>query len=138
MTREETIQELRENVNRGAELFDKHIPNWVDTVQGAMIRGEFEMSEPNNCALGTLELVEIHDGDDPRLNDPRLIDPKVMLNGVVITSWNSAEAYEYGFNYDDTIENDWVEETGNDVGLFTILNQLWAEAVAERKGIVNA
>ena len=132
-TKSEILGELRENVARGARLLDRFIPDWHTRVGDEMIRGEFEMSDPRHCVLGSLELVE------PDVLDPRMMEPDVALNGVRITSWGSEDAYRYGFNYHDSLENQWLlacADDGEEFGvsdLFRFMNSYWAAEVEQRK-----
>jgi hypothetical protein len=114
-------KEMRENVRRGAKLLDKHYPGWAEQVNGAAIDGIFEMQDPRVCVLGTLELVQ-------RVG----FAPRVQFNGVQITTWLDADAFNYGFNLSDEIDDVLRDECKSP---WTTFRNYWIEQAKARVNV---
>lgn len=106
-----------EAVEQGAQLFDKTMPGWETTVQGAMSDGLFRMENWDRCMVGTLELWVDREHHD---------EGYVSFNGLSFRA-RSNESRWVGFlplSYDD------------DAG-FNVLDRLWREQVNKRTGEEN-
>ena len=122
---------MRPDVKRGAELLDKHVPEWYNKINGAILDGIFNMNDPNKCALGTLELVT------------RRGNPSVQFNGTVITSWGQESSTMHGFapsdeaeDLSETFSNATLEEIDRNLWVgdfpFVVLEDLWKVEVKRR------
>jgi hypothetical protein len=108
------IEDMEARVKRGAALLDKHYPGWAEIINGSILDGLFDISEPKHCVLGTLELVRTENTIQGIPSEFRT--PDVHFNGVKIVSWS--EGHHYGFEDLD--------------GAYWELGDLWREEVNAR------
>lgn len=112
-------KELRENVRRGARLLDKYVPGWADKLNNEMKAGRFDITEPERCVVGSLELAQ--------WKYPNTFEEFVIaFNGIRLCNWR--ETQQYGFAYEGFNPDSKVDEP------YVLLDDLWTEQVEMRTG----
>ena len=119
--RKQRMAELRPKVLAGARFLDKKKPNWHKKVDLSTLN----LSEPCHCILGQVEGGSHSKWDD---NGWSKGIEKYNLYNLEDESGEYSKAVAYGFTLDGfTLD-------GGDSDNWDILDELWGEAVAKRRG----